>query len=72
MPRTTFLAVYTGATIAEARLLAVSTDPTLVEEVVTRLLGEKLELSDDPAVRALDEGRRRALRTSLPSRTAKR
>ena len=72
MPRTTFLAVYTGATIADARLLAVSTDPSLVQEVVTRLLGEKLEPSDDPSVRALDEGRRRALRSAVPRRGATR
>jgi hypothetical protein len=63
---TTFVAVYRGATIGEAHLLAVSTDPDLVRDVVTRLLGDAPEAIADPAVRALEDGRREALQASIP------
>lgn len=63
---TTFIAVYRGATIGEAHLLAVSTDLELVREVVTRLLGNSPDDIADPAVRALEEGRREALQASMP------
>ena len=62
MTNTTFIAVYRGPTAAEARLLAVSADERLVQDVLARLLREPPEGNADPAVRALDEGRRRALR----------
>ena len=63
---TTFVAVYRGATIGEAHLLAVSTDPDLVRQVVTRLLEARREMAADPAVRALEHGRREALEAALP------
>ena len=63
---TTFVAVYRGATISEAHLLAVSTDPDLVRDVVARILGDRHEVITDPAVRALEEGRREALEASMP------
>lgn len=63
---TTFVAVYRGATIGEAHLLAVSTDPDLVRDVVARILGDRHEVITDPAVRALEEGRREALEASMP------
>ena len=63
---TTFVAVYRGATIGEAHLLAVSTDPDLVRDVVTRILGNSGEAITDPAVRALEDGRREALEASMP------
>jgi len=62
---TTFVAVYRGATIGEAHLIAVSTDPDLVREVVTRLLEERHDHPADPAVRALEAGRREALEASI-------
>jgi alkylhydroperoxidase family enzyme len=65
-PSTTFVAVYRGATIGEAHLLAVSTDRDLVRDVVTRLLGSSDEAITDPAVRALEDGRREALEASMP------
>ena len=64
-PSTTFVAVYRGATIGEAHLLAVSTDPDLVSDVVRRLLGSTHDSSTDPAVRALEDGRREALEASI-------
>jgi len=56
-----FVAIYTGDTIATARLIAASADPSLVQYVATRLLDHGSE-SDDPATAAVDLGRRNALR----------
>jgi hypothetical protein len=58
----TFLAVYRGRTIAEARMVAVSAEPSLVAEVVDRLLDQPHEFDDDPVVCAIDRGRLAALR----------
>jgi hypothetical protein len=63
---TTFVAVYRGATIGEAHLLAVSTDPDLVGDVVRRLLSVDRQDFADPAVMALEDGRRDALEASMP------
>lgn len=62
---TTFVAVYRGPTIGEAHLIAVTTDPDLVREVVTRLLQARHEQASDPAVRALEAGRREALAAAI-------
>jgi hypothetical protein len=59
---TTFLVVYRGPTIGEARMVAVSADPDLVALVSTRLLDEPLEPENDPVVTQLERGRRAALR----------
>jgi len=59
----TFIAVYRGASIAEARLITASSDPALVADVVGRLLSEELaERADDPVVARVAAGRREALR----------
>lgn len=58
----TFLAVYRGDTIGEARMVAVTADPCLVADVVNRLLDQPREHDDDPVVRAIDHGRATALR----------
>jgi len=58
----TFLAVYRGRTVAEARMVAVSADPSLVAEVVDRLLDHSQMDDEDPVVRAIDHGRINALR----------
>ena len=71
-PSTTFVAIYRGATIGEAHLLAVSTDPDLVHHVVTRLLGSSRDAITDPAIRALEDGRREALEASLPEKSQPR
>ena len=58
---TTFVALYRGATITEARLVAVSADPDLVGYIATRLL-DSPEGPTDPVLIHLDRGRRAALR----------
>ena len=59
----TFVAIYRGATISDARLVTASSDPAVVAEVVARLLADELaERVDDPAVAHVAEGRRQALR----------
>jgi hypothetical protein len=62
MPATSFVAVYRGATIATARLVAVSSEPALVAEVAARLLQELAVEEPDPIAAKLEGGRRSALR----------
>ena len=59
---TTFLALYRGKTIAEAKMVAVTADPCLVADVVDRLLQHPPMDEDDPVVRAIEYGRVTALR----------
>ena len=59
---TTFLALYRGQTVAEAQLVAVTADPTLVADFSTRLLTAQAEKATDPVIEKLEEGRRSALR----------
>jgi len=61
---TTFVALYRGQTIAEARLIAVSADPDLINEVSTRLLDAASDFSktaEDPVIQRLEHGRVAAL-----------
>ena len=58
----TFLAIYRGETIGSARLLAVSADPGLVADVITRLLAEEQGADEDPVLQKLASGKRGALR----------
>jgi len=58
---TTFLAVYRGKTVDDAKMVAVTADPTLVTLVATQLLDTQ-QSNDDPVLTALDRGRTRALR----------
>ena len=58
---TTFVAIYRGPTVAEARLIAVSADPALVADVSNRLLHEDSQ-DADPVIQRLESGRRAALR----------
>jgi hypothetical protein len=57
---TTFVALYRGQTIAEARLIAVSADPALVSEVSAHLLDASVS-TEDPVIRRLEHGRVAAL-----------
>lgn len=58
-----FLALYRGASLESAELLAVATDPELVAMVAGSLLKEQRgDRGGDPAIDALRGGRRRALR----------
>ena len=50
---TTFLALYRGKTVADAKMVAVTADPCLVADVVNRLLAQPQEHDDDPVVRAI-------------------
>ena len=58
---TTFLAVYRGKTVDDAKMVAVTADPTLVTIVATHLL-DTPQSNDDPVLTALDRGRKQALR----------
>lgn len=57
----TFLALYRGDTVGDARLVAVTADLSLVAEFAEKLLGHRLE-EEDAAIGCLEDGRRRALR----------
>ena len=59
---TSFVAVYRGSSVASARLVAISCDPTLVLDVTTRILDDPAGPQPDPVVALLDHGRKRALR----------
>ena len=59
----TFLVLYRGPTIPQAKLVAVSSDPALVAEFAERLLHDQPPAaSPDMALLAIERGRRRALR----------
>lgn len=57
-----FVALYSGASVGEAKLIAVSVDPDLVAEVSARLLKETEPGDADSVVAKLEMGRRKALR----------
>jgi hypothetical protein len=64
---TTFVALYRGATVADAKMVAVSADRALVEVVAHEMLREQpssleKEHPDEPVLAPVREGRRRALR----------
>jgi hypothetical protein len=59
---TSFIAIYRGSTIGDARLIAVSTDPGLVADVSGRLLKSRASSPGDAAIGKLEQGRRAALR----------
>ena len=60
----TFLALYRGASLAAAELVAVSIDPTLIAAVAETLLRQPVAdgpPSEDPVLQSLSTGKRRAL-----------
>jgi len=59
---TTFLALYRGKTVAEAKMVAVTADPVLVAAVATHLLDTPQLAVEDPVLTTLEHGRRAALR----------
>jgi hypothetical protein len=59
---TTFLALYRGKTVAEAKMVAVTADSTLVATVAAHLLDTPPPQDEDPVVTRLERGRRAALR----------
>jgi hypothetical protein len=61
----TFIGVYRGDTVGEAKLITISADPELVQTVVSRLLDkedEKLSTQTDSVLQSLHGGTYRALR----------
>jgi hypothetical protein len=60
-----FLGLYRGQTIADAKLIAVSADPTIVAEFVDILLGEPDEREDDPIRQQMVRNRRAILHLIL-------
>lgn len=61
----TFLALYRGATVASAKLVAVSADPATVAEFAARLLHQPRmpeHGNTDPVLLSIERGRRQALR----------
>ncbi len=65
---TSFIAVYRGLTVGQARLIAVSADPALVADVSSKML-EKTARDEDKIINEIESGRRSAL--SLIVREAK-
>jgi hypothetical protein len=59
---TTFVALYRGQTVGEAKIIAVSADPALVADISGRLLRTQTETDHDSVIQSVEEGRRRALR----------
>jgi len=59
---TTFLALYRGRTVAEAKMVAVTADPSLVATVAAHLLDTPQPEGEDPVITTLEQGRRGALR----------
>jgi hypothetical protein len=58
----TFLALYRGRTVGEAKLVAVCSDPAVVAEFAARFLPHEAQEDDDPVLATLQESRRAALR----------
>lgn len=54
------MALYRGDSVSDAKLLALTAEPELVREFTSRLLSES-EIEQDPILRELECGRRRAL-----------
>ena len=57
----TFVAIYRGETVGEARLIGVCADPELVAYATDRMLAAEQRAALDPVVGAIDAGRTRAL-----------
>ena len=60
---TTFVALYRGQIITEARLVAVSADPSFVAEVSSRILQVQSDESPDPVIARVDHGKARSAET---------
>jgi hypothetical protein len=58
---TTFLALYRGESVSNAKLLALTADPEIVHDFAGRLLAGP-EAEEDAVALELERGRRRALK----------
>jgi hypothetical protein len=57
-----FIALYTGQSLSSAKLVAVSSNPSVVRDFASRLLVESQSVDSDPVVARIESGRRAALR----------
>jgi len=58
-----FIGLYSGKTLTDSKLIALTTSPSAIEAVAEAILREGGQLpQDDPALRDLEAGRRKALR----------
>jgi hypothetical protein len=56
------VAIYRGATVADAKLIALTADPALVADVSEKLLTTRRILDSDSVIQKLERGRNNALR----------
>jgi len=62
---TSYVVLYHGASLSDAKVVAVSANPQIVAQVAGEMLRENppaASATDDPVLRAIGQGRRRALR----------
>ena len=60
---TSFITLYRGETVGEAKIIALSADPDIVADFASRLLqSSQNEKTDDPILGAIQQGKTRALR----------
>lgn len=60
---TSFITLYRGDTVGEAKIVAVCADPDVVADFASRLLqNSRNEKTGDPVLGALQQGKTRALR----------
>lgn len=58
---TTFVALYRGETVATSKMVAITSESSLVREVAEKLLLSPDADSKDPVIQEIEQGRRRAL-----------
>ena len=57
---TSFIAIYYGQTVTDAKLIAVSAEKSIIADVSARLLNQNFE-ERDQIISSLENGRRKAL-----------
>ena len=57
-----FLTLYRGRTLEDAQLVAISTNDRIIKDFAERLLRERDNDEPDPALNAIHQGKRHALR----------
>lgn len=65
-----FIALYRGRTLGDAQLVAVTSDPAIISEFARRLLAQPVSDSEDPVLREIRAGKRRALALACKSEVA--
>ncbi len=59
---TTFIAIYRGDTVANAKLIAVSADPELVSRIASSFAKQENNSNNDGVLDTLESARRKALK----------